>query len=194
MTASTSSLAQQRTQFASRRLLAMPLAGTLAWAVVGVAGLTLSSPLQLVWTLYLSTGSIVYLGMFFSRFTGEHFLDRTKPKNEFDTLFFSTVAMSLLVYALAIPFALTDYTSLPLTVGVLTGLMWLPLSWIIRHWVGVFHAVARTVLVLAAWYAFPAQRFVIIPFLIVGLYVATILILEYRWRAVRQQSADSELA
>ncbi|WP_216859034.1 hypothetical protein [Hymenobacter citatus] len=55
----------------------------------------------------------------------------------------------------------------------------------------MFHAVARTVLVLAAWYAFPAQRFVVIPFLIVGLYVATILILEYRWRAIRQPAALS---
>ncbi|WP_216859035.1 DUF7010 family protein [Hymenobacter citatus] len=122
MTTPSSSLEQQRAQFAARRLLAMPLAGTLAWAVVGVAGLTLS-PTQLVWVLFLSTGSIVYLGMFFSRFTGEHFLNRTNPKNEFDTLFFSAMAMSLLVYAIAIPFFQADYTSLPLTVGILTGLM-----------------------------------------------------------------------
>ncbi|QNE39126.1 hypothetical protein F1C16_05940 [Hymenobacter sp. NBH84] len=183
-----SSLDQQRAQFTAQRLLAMPLAGTVAWAIVGVAGLTLSA-VQMVWALYLSTGSIVYLGLFFSRFTGENFLNRTKPKNAFDTLFFSTVAMSLLVYAIAIPFFQADYTSLPLTVGILSGLMWLPLSWIIQHWVGIFHAVARTVLVLATWYAFPAHRFIAIPFLIVGLYVVTILILEYRWRAVRRENA-----
>jgi len=181
----TLSLDQQRQQFASRRFLAMPLAGTVAWLVVGVAGLTLSAA-QMVWALYLSTGSIVYLGMFLSQFTGENFLDRTQPKNEFDALFFCTVGMSLLVYALAIPFALADYTSLPLSVGVLAGLMWLPLSWIIGHWVGFFHVGARTALVLAAWYAFPTQRFVVIPFLIVALYVATILVLEYRWRAIKR--------
>ena len=90
--------------------------------------------------------------------------------------------MSLLVYALAIPFYLVDHTSLPLTVGVLTGLMWLPFSWIIQHWVGVFHSVVRTVLILALWYAFPQQRFVVIPFAIVAVYAFTIAIFEQRWR------------
>lgn len=124
------SLEEQRAEFSQRLFLAMPLAGTLAWLLVGVGGVT---------------GSIVYLGMFLSCFTGEHFLDRSRPKNAFDGLFFSTLVMALLVYAIAIPFFLQDYTLLPLTVGVLTGLMWLPLSWIIQHWVGTFHAVARTV-------------------------------------------------
>jgi len=71
-----------------------------------------------------------------SRFTGENFLDKNKPKNVFDSLFFYCVAMALLVYAIAIPFFRVDYTSLPLTVGILAGLMWVPLSWIIQHWSG----------------------------------------------------------
>ena len=75
--------------------------------------------------------------MLLSRFTGENFLDKSRPKNAFDSLFMLTVKMSLLVYAIAIPFFLRDYTSLPLSVGILTGLMWLPISWIIRHWIGI---------------------------------------------------------
>src|SRR5439155_14648397 len=63
-----------------------------------------------------------------SRFTGENFLDKNKPKNVFDSLFFHCIAMALLVYAIAIPFFRVDYTSLPLTVGILAGLMWVPLS------------------------------------------------------------------
>ena len=48
------------------------------------------------------------------------------------------------------------------------SLMWLPFSWIIGHWVGTVHALARTALVTAAWYLFPTLRFVVIPAELVG--------------------------
>jgi hypothetical protein len=180
------SLDYQRQQFAERRFLAMPLAGLVAWLVIGLAGLWLPAPV-VVWVLYISTGSIAYLGILFSKFTGENFLAKNRPKNTFDRLFFLSMGMSLLVYAIALPFFRADYTSLPLSVGILAGLMWLPLSWIIEHWVGIFHGVARTVLVLGAWLAFPQQRFVVVPLVIVGMYVVTIAVLEQRWRGLQRQ-------
>ncbi|BAH37126.1 MAG TPA: hypothetical protein DGD08_16700 [Gemmatimonas aurantiaca] len=177
------SLDDQRREFAARRFLAMPLAGTIAWIVAGIAG-ALLPPVQATWALFIATGSIVYLGLVLSRFTGENFTSRTRPKNTFDRLFLYTVGMSLLVYAIAIPFFMLDYTSLPLTVGILAGLMWMPLSWIIRHGVGLFHAITRTVLVTAAWFLLPTQRFTVIPAVIVAVYAVTIVILERRWRAL----------
>jgi hypothetical protein len=180
------SLDYQRQQFAERRFLAMPLAGLVAWLIIGLAGLWLPAPV-VVWVLYISTGSIAYLGILFSKFTGENFLAKNRPKNTFDRLFFLSMGMSLLVYAIALPFFRADYTSLPLSVGILAGLMWLPLSWIIEHWVGIFHGVARTVLVLGAWLAFPQQRFVVVPLVIVGMYVVTIAVLEQRWRGLQRQ-------
>lgn len=184
--ASVLSLAEQRDEFSWRRFLAMPLAGTIAWTVAGVAGAWLS-PFLAVWALFIATGSIAYLGIWLSRFTGENFLDKSRPKNAFDALFMLTVLMSLLVYAIAIPFFLRDYTSLPLTVGILTGLMWVPLSWIIQHWIGIAHGVGRTIAVLAAWYIFPAHRFVVIPAVIVVFYLCTMLVLENRWRALQRR-------
>jgi hypothetical protein len=172
-------LEEQKDEFKSKKLLATPIAGLLAWLVVGIAGIFLS-PTGKVWLLFIATGSIVYLGMFISKFTGENFLDKNKPKNTFDTLFFLTVGQAILVYSIAIPFFLVDYSSLPLTVGILTGLMWLPLSWIIDHWVGIFHAVVRTVIVLLLWYMLPQHRFVAIPFAIVAVYGFTIAILVNR--------------
>jgi hypothetical protein len=109
-------------EFARRRNIAMPLAGLIAWAVVGIGGATLPALLE-VWLLFIVTGSIAYWGMFISRFTGENFLDRTRPKNAFDALFLYTVGMALLVYAIAIPFLLKDYTSHLPTIGILSGLM-----------------------------------------------------------------------
>ena len=176
-------LDEQRREFARRRGLAMPLAGMVAWGVVGVAGVFLP-PGPEVWVLFGATGSILLLGIFFSRFTGEHFLDKQRPKNVFDGLFLHTVAMALLVYAIAIPFFQADYTSLPLSVGILSGLMWLPFSWIIGHWVGTFHTLARTAVITAVWYGFPLHRFIMVPAVIVAVYAVTIIVLEVRWRRI----------
>lgn len=172
-------LVEQRIEFTNRAFLATPLAGLIAWLIVGVSGLIL--PIRAtVWILFIATGSIAYLGIFISKFTGENFLDKKKPKNEFDKLFFFIVLQAILVYSIAIPFFIADYTSLPLTIGILTGLMWLPFSWIINHWVGIFHSLIRTFLVLLLWYGLPEHRFVAIPFGIVIIYIVTIIILKNR--------------
>ncbi len=177
------SLEQQREDFKRRRFIAMPLAGTLVWFAIGVASLFLNTQ-QSSLALFIGTGSIFYLGMFISRFTGENFFDKTRPPNTFDRMFLSTVAMSLLVFAIAIPFFLVDNTSLPLTVGILAGLMWLPLSWAIEHWIGIFHAVSRTLLIVAAWYLWPEWRFATISAIIVVIYLITLVVLERRWRRI----------
>src|SRR5262245_22344323 len=124
----TRTLEVQRAEFKRRRLLAMPIAGTIVWAAIGIAGAALSSPMGKVWALFIGTGSIAYIGMLVSKHTGENFLDKSRPKNDFDRLFFMGMAQALLVFAIAIPFFMKDYTSAPMTVGILTGLMWLPLS------------------------------------------------------------------
>ncbi len=174
-------LEQQRIDFSQRSFLATPLAGLVAWLMVGISGL-LMPDIATVWVLFIATGSIVYLALFLSKFTGENFLDKNKPKNVFDALFMYTVGQAVLAYAIAIPFFLVDHTSLPLTVGILTGTMWIPFSWIIKHWVGLFHALTRTVLILVLWYLFPDMRFVVIPFAIVLVYTVTLVILRKRKR------------
>ena len=172
-------LEEQRNEFAQRKFLATTISGLIAWFLVGLSGLIFPDRIT-VWVLFIAIGSIVYLALFISKFTGEHFLDKTKPKNEFDQLFLLTVLQAVLIYAIAIPFFMTDYTSLPLTVGILTGTMWMPFTWIIKHWVGAFHAVLRTVVVLSLWYIFPEHRFVAIPFAIVVVYLITLFILYKR--------------
>ncbi len=180
-------LDEQLADFQSRRFLAVPLAGTLVWSLIGIISL-FATPFVAVWAIFIGTGSIVYLGLFLSKFTGEDFLDKSKPKNRFDALFMLTVVQAMAVYAIAIPFFLVDYTSLPMTVGILTGLMWIPFTWIGGHWIGLFHGLVRAALVLGAWYLFPAHRFTLIPLLIVLVYAVTIVTLEKRWRANNAQN------
>lgn len=170
----------QRKSFSERRLLAMPLSGLLVWLTLAFTGWLLP-PYQATLAIFIGTGSIVYLGMLLSRFTGETMRFSQQPKNVFDRLFLHGVVMSLLVYAIAIPYFLADYRSLAFTVGVLSGLMWLPLGWIIQHWIGILHAVARTLLCTACWVLYPEQSLILIPISIVLIYVLSIVVLELRW-------------
>lgn len=169
-----------RAEFGRSRFLAMPIAGTIAWAVAGVLGAML--PVEAAsYALFMCTGSIFPLGLLIARFTGEDLLGK-KSENDLDRLFGLTILMANLVWAIAIPFWLVEPTSLPLSVGVLAGLMWIPFSWMLNHWVGMFHAVARTVLIVVAWFAFPDLRFVVIPAIIVAVYAVSIWALASRPR------------
>jgi hypothetical protein len=175
------SLDEQHAAFTSSPFLAMPIAGTIAWTVIGIAGATL--PLEwAVWAMFIGTGSIFSLGLAVAQFTGEDLLGRKTKGNFFDRVFLSAVAMAVLVYAIAIPFFMIEPASLPLSVGILAGLMWLPFSALLGHWVGYFHGIARTVLILAAWYLFPDNRtrFTLIPGIVVSVYLVTIAILVAR--------------
>ncbi len=177
----TPDLDRQLREFRTSRFLAFPLAGTIAWAVVGAAGFVMSG-FALAMVLFGATGSIVYMGLGLSRLTGEHAAARARSSNSFDVLFFLAVGSALLAYGIAIPFFMIEPSSLPLSVGILTGLMWLPTAWLMDHWIGVFHGVARTAGIVFLWYALPDLRWVAIPFYIVLIYAVTMVVLEQRWR------------
>jgi hypothetical protein len=68
---------------------------------------------------------------------------------------------------------------------MLTGFMWLPCAWLIGHWVGAFHAIARTLLILAAWLLAPDQGMVWVPLIVLAMYAITIAMLERRWRGLQ---------
>jgi uncharacterized protein DUF7010 len=169
-------LDEQRSEFARGRFLAMPIAGTIAWTVVGVAGAFLPTALA-AWVLFICTGTIFALGLLVARVLGEDLLGKSRKDNEIDRLFLLTIVMASLVWAIAIPFFMVLPTSLPLSVGILAGLMWVPFSWMIQHWIGLFHGIARTTLIVVAWYLFPRHRFVVIPAVIVGVYLFSIVVL-----------------
>ncbi len=184
------SLDQQREEFAQRPFLAMPVAGLIAWAAIGFGSAWLS-PVGQTWLVYIATGSIFGIGILVAPLFGEDLLGRHRPKNEFDSLFLATVVSAWLVFAIATPFVQRDYTSLPLTVGILAGLMWLPFSWIIRHWIGWFHGIVRTLALVIAWYAWPEHRFQVLPAIIVIIYIITLLVLVRRRRGLPMQAATA---
>jgi ethanolamine transporter EutH len=134
---------------------------------------------------------IFSIGVVVARFTGEDLLGRESKGNFFDKVFFHAVGMAVLVYSIAIPFFLVERTSLPMSVGILSGLMWIPFSALINHWIGLFHGITRNVILVFAHYAFPDLRFVLIPAIIVAIYLVTIVVLHRRYVTITALPAPS---
>lgn len=178
------SLEQQREQFKQNRFIAMPLAGTIVWALLGICA-PFVSELTITWMLYIGTGAIFYLGAGLSYLTGERFFTKKVTRNSFDRLFFVGLGMSLMVFAIALPVAAIDHTTVPLSIGILAGLMWMPLSWAIEHWVGYFHTLTRTFGIVAAWYLFPEARVEAISTVIVAVYIVSLITLEHRFQSIK---------
>ena len=187
----TYSLDQQRVLFKKKRFLAMPLAGTIVWAILGLAAPHVSEYI-ITWMLYVGTGCIFYLGAGLSYLTGERFFSKDKVTTSFDKLFYVGMIMSFLVFAIALPVAAIDHTTVPLSIGILAGLMWMPLSWAIEHWVGYFHTVVRTLGIVVAWYVFPDARVEAISAVIVAVYLVSLYALEKRYRQCADLSVEEQ--
>ena len=177
-------LEQQREDFKKNRFIAMPLAGTVVWALLGISA-PFVSELTITWLLYIGTGAIFYLGAGLSYLTGERFFAKKAAKNSFDRLFFVGMIMSLMVFAIALPVAAIDHTTVPLSIGILAGLMWMPLSWAIEHWIGYFHTLTRTFGIVSAWYLFPDARVEAISAVIVAVYIVSLITLERRFQSIK---------
>ncbi len=175
------SLEQQRHIFKQQRFIAMPLAGMLVWAAIGLVAAFVDE-FVMTWILFIGTGSIFYLGSGLSYLTGERFFAKERVNTDFDKLFYVGMAMSLMVFAIALPVAAIDSATVPLSLDILTGLMWMTWFWAAEHWVGYFHAIARTVGIVAVWYLFPDSRVEAISAVIVSVYMISLLVLEDRYR------------
>jgi hypothetical protein len=57
----------------------MPIAGTIAWTFIGIAGAFLPAR-QAAIALFIGTGLIFYLAIFIARFTGEDILGKNKEE------------------------------------------------------------------------------------------------------------------
>lgn len=182
-TATTPSLDQQFAAFARNRFLAMPITGALVWLALGICGWFLPVR-QAALAMFIGTGMIFYLALAVAKLLGEDILGRKRKGNRFDRAFLASIVMAACVYAIAIPFFLIEPTSLPLSVGILTGLMWIPFSALLQHWVGYFHGFVRTALILVVWYRWPELRFVTVPAVVVAVYLVSIVVLQRRWTAI----------
>jgi len=177
----TKSLEQYRQEFKQKKLITTPLAGMIVWAILGTMSLFIPAQ-KMVLPFYIGTGSIFYLALFISKFTGEKLIAKKGEMNPFDSLFLYTVVMSLMCFAIVVPFIQENHLALPMAIGIISGLMWLPISWTLEHKVGIYHTVSRTLSLVLVWYIAPEQSFVLVPFIIVIIYLFSIYALYKRWQ------------
>ena len=156
------------------RSLSLPIAGSV-WAAVGVAGLILPDRPATLFLLF-ATGAMLPVALVLARALGERLLGNTNP---LATLMGLSTLMVNLLWVLHITVALEAPAFVPLTIGIGLGLHWVVFTWVIGHRVGVVHAIARTILVGAAWWLFPDSRIAVAGAVIVA-YVYSIVTLARR--------------
>src|SRR5690349_13989421 len=92
-------LRELRADFGCHRFLAMPIAGTVGWAVAGALGAVLPV-FPAAMALFVCTGLIFPVGILVGRVIGEDILRTDGKGNELDRLFLLTVFMAWLVFAI----------------------------------------------------------------------------------------------
>ncbi len=92
------------------------------------------------------------MGLAFAALLRERLLDKPSPLTG---LMGRSALMVNLLWAVHLSLFTLDPSNVPLTLGVGLGLHWIVFGWIAGTGVGMLHAVVRTLLVTAAWWAFP---------------------------------------
>lgn len=158
------------------RSLAMPIAGALVWSVVAVAGATLPERIA-TYVLLFGSGTMFPLALTLARPLGENPMENENPLGR---LMGMSVLMVNLLWAVHVSAVLVAPELFPLTLGIGLGLHWIVFSWVIDHPVGIAHALLRTVLVTAAWWAFPEARLAAVAVGVVLCYALSIALLARR--------------
>jgi hypothetical protein len=158
------------------RSIALPIAGAIVWTAAGVAGLLLE-PRTALFALLFATGLAFPLALAIARPLGERLLDNPSP---LAGLMGRSVLMVNLLWAVHLSLIPTAPELLPLSLAAALGLHWVVFGWVVGHWVGLAHAVTRTALVAAAWWAFPDARVAAVAGAVVFVYAASIAVLARR--------------
>jgi hypothetical protein len=168
-------LAELRTDFrrSGGKFLSMPIAGAVAWSAVAISGIFLPAAGAAI-ALIVACAAITPLSLMIARFLHERLVGGA---NDLGRLMGRSMLMVNLFWTVAVSFWVVEPTSLPLTAGTILGLQWIVLGWIIRHWIGLFHAIVRTFLIVTVWWLFPESRFVAVPVAIVAVYLVSIVVL-----------------
>jgi hypothetical protein len=137
----------------TNRSLAMPIAGAMIWSTVSVLG-ALLPPRMGMFALVALTGAIFPLAILIANARREELLSNDNPLAR---LMGACVLMVNLLWVVHITLLLRAPRFVPLSIGVGLGIHWVVYSWIIRHPLGYVHALARAILVVSAWWLFPAN-------------------------------------
>lgn len=154
----------------ARRSLSLPIAGMIVWLAIAITGLFVS-PRSSILVLLIGTGAIFPAAILIAKARGENLFAAANPLGKLMGL---CVLMVNLLWAIHIALFLKQPDMLPLSIGIGLGLHWIVYSWIVAHNVGIVHAVLRTFLVTAVWFAAPGNRVSGVALAVVTVYAVSI--------------------
>jgi hypothetical protein len=145
-----------RADFRRTSSIEMPVAGILIWSLLGLASLRLTPGALATATLYAS-GAIFPLALLIGRLRGRNLL-AGGTSNPLTTMFLQNLALVVLLWIMLIAThrAGQDPLALVLGGGVIMGLIWISFGWAVGTLTGLFHAIGRTLLCIAAYTLVPA--------------------------------------
>ncbi len=148
---------EMRRDFIARRkgVPSLPITGCINYSIAALASLFVS-PVRANLLLFLCFWAIPPVAALIGKLRGEEALGN--PDNPLFRLAMLARIMVLATWGIHLPVWIYAPDLFPLTVGIAFGLHWTIFSWSIGHPVGLIHAGLRTILVLAAWFAFPTNR------------------------------------
>jgi len=148
----------------------MPMAGTIIWGLVAFLSTQFDEKIAL-YILLFATGGIFPIALVIAKIRKENLVSSSNPLAKLMGL---CILMVNLLWAVHIPLLLNAPEFVPLSLGIGLGLHWVVYSWIVKHSLGLIHAVLRSILIVLAWYLFPNDRLLTISSVIVLTYLITI--------------------
>ena len=149
-------LNELRADFRRTSSIEMPVAGILIWSLLGLASLRLTPGALATATLYAS-GAIFPLALMIGRLRGRNLL-AAGTSNPLTTMFLQNLALVVLLWIMLIATHRSGHDPLALVLGggVIMGLIWIGFGWAVGTQTGLFHAIGRTLLCVAAYALVPA--------------------------------------
>ncbi|WP_022699419.1 DUF7010 family protein [Euryhalocaulis caribicus] len=160
----------------------IPLAGTVYWLCLGLAGYVL--PLE-QWSMaaFVGTGAIFPLALLFAKIFKNSFL---KDRTAVTSVLVPAFASMLLFWPMVIAAIQGGPELIPLILAIGLSIHWPVIGWSYgRAPVFIGHAVIRALLVFGIWMLLPEARLTLLPFSVSAVYLATVIFIYFDSRRFR---------
>ena len=168
--------------------ISLPMAGALYWLALGLAGFYLKPGL---WNLlaFFTSGLIFPVGLLLQRPMKANIL----LKSPLSGLLLPAIMTMLLSWPIIIATSLADKTVVPLTLAIGMSLHWPTIGWLYGSRTCLLHAPVRAALVSICWFSLPEARYTVLPFVVAGVYLASVWGLKREVALARQRILMEEI-
>ena len=145
-----------------------PIAGTIFWLLLGVAGFFLS---ERTWCVVILSAAVVATPIAIILF--KKLVSHLALKSPLATLILPALLPVALSLGMAVPAFFSDLSLVPLALVIGLASHWPAVGWLYETSIFTVHAIVRVLLAVAIWFLFPEARFTLLPLSTAVLYAVT---------------------